>query len=100
MLDLQEVYKYGISFNKIFNYMSLSKPIIYNSNSLYNPLDKFKGGIKSNSINAKDFASAIKNFIYLSKSEKEILSEKAFKYVEKNHSYESLAIKLKYFLEN
>ena len=38
MLDLQSVYRYGISFNKIFEYMSLSKPIIYNTYTYFNPL--------------------------------------------------------------
>ena len=80
--------------------MALSKPIIYNSNSLYNPLDKFNGGIKSESLNPEDFASAIKKFLKLSKLEKEKLSKKDFKNVEKNYSYQSLSIKLNDFLKS
>ena len=94
MLDLPNVYKYGISFNKIFEYMSLSRPIVYWSCAKYDPMQNSRAGIKSISRNPKDFASAILHLINLSFEDRKKLSELAYEYVLNNHSYEKLALKL------
>ena len=100
MLDLPGIYNYGISFNKIFEYLSFSKPIIYNSNSLFNPMIYSRAGIKSPSLNEKDFANAIKYLLNLSQDEVEKLTRNGFNYVSENHSYEYLAKKLDKILSN
>ena len=98
MLDLPAIYNYGISFNKIFEYMSLSKPIIYNSYGKFNPLDLSDSAIKSKSNHPKDFADTIQYALNLSRREREDLTKRSFQYVSENHSYESLAINLNNFL--
>ena len=94
MLDLPEVYKYGISFNKIFEYMSLSRPIVYWSCAKYDPIQDSQAGIKSLSRKPKDLAIAIKLLMNSSLEDRKNLSELAYNYVMNNHSYKELAFKL------
>ena len=79
--------------------MSLSRPIIFNTYTEYNPLYLSKAGIKSNSLSPKDFAESIKYCMNLPIEEKNRLTSKAFKYVSQYHSYENLAEKLNSFLD-
>ena len=80
--------------DKIFEYMSLSRPIVYWSCAKYDPMQNSRAGIKSISRNPKDFASAILHLINLSFEDRKKLSELAYEYVLNNHSYEKLALKL------
>ena len=94
MLDLPGVYKYGISFNKIFEYMSLSRPIVYWSCAKYDPIQDSQAGIKSVSRKSKDLAMAIKHLMNSSSEDRKNFSELGYKYVLNNHSYKELALKL------
>ncbi len=100
MLDLPKIYNHGISFNKIFEYLSLSKPIVYNSYSSFNPIVFSKAGIESKSLSEKDFAEAIKYLINLPIDERNHLTKRGFEYVLKNHSYDYLAFKLEKILSD
>ena len=94
MLNLPNVYKYGISFNKIFEYMALSRPIVYWSCAKYDPIQDSRAAIKSISTKPKDFAFAIRYLMSLSYEKRKNLSDLAYNYVLTNHSYEELAHKL------
>lgn len=94
MLDLPNVYRFGISFNKIFEYMSLSRPIVYWSCAKYDPIQDSGAGIKSISRNPKDLALAIKLLINESFENRKNLSKLAYNYVLTYHSYEKLALNL------
>lgn len=91
MLPLKNLFKYGISFNKIFTYLSFSRPIIYASCASYNPLDEFNLGIKSKSMCPKSLAEAIKKFMNKSHSDRSKMARDGFEYVSKYFSYENLA---------
>ena len=55
-----DIYKYGMSFNKIFDYFASGKPIIYNIIcGKYDFLQKYKCGINVEPENAKSFAEGI-----------------------------------------
>jgi len=100
MLDLPEIYNYGVSFNKIFEYLSSSRPVIYNSNSKFNPMNYSGAGIKTASLNETDFAKSILYLLNLSLDDTERLTRNGFNYVSENHSYEYLAKRLEKILCN
>ena len=91
MLPLKNLFKYGISFNKIFTYLSLSRPIIYSSCATYNPLDDSNVGIKSKSMHPKSLAEAIKKFMKTSYRDRSKMAREGFEFVKGNYSYKFLA---------
>jgi glycosyltransferase involved in cell wall biosynthesis len=91
----KKIYKYGISANKIFDYMYAQKPIIHGFEFKNNIVNKAKCGITiqpKNSIAIKDAILELKN---KSKEELYSMGVSAKEYVINNHSYDKLALKYK-----
>lgn len=88
------LYKYGISFNKIFEYMASKKPIIFSGNVINDIVKESKSGISVEAENSLEIKKAILKIYNLNTQEREILGENGRKYVEENFSTKSLAKKL------
>lgn len=88
------LYKYGISYNKEFDYMASSKPIILAGNPANNIVEKARCGITTAPEDPEAFASAIIELYHLPKEEREAMGKRGRKYVEKYHSIPVLADKL------
>jgi len=87
-------YKYGISLNKLFDYLASGKPIIFSSNSINNPVEEAKAGITVPPDDPKKLAEAI---IVLYKMPEEKIVEMGINgrsYVEKYYSINILVDKL------
>ena len=81
------LYRFGISPNKIFDYMYSGKPIIHSVNTSNDIVQIAKAGISIQPENPKEIANTI---IEISKMEKGKLNkwgENGKKYVEENHTY-------------
>lgn len=93
LLPLKEspVFKWGISPNKLFDYMGASLPVILLCNLDNTPVDKSKGG----KVIKKDFVKGIVDFFQnTTKEELRRLGENAYKYVVEEHNWSKLALKL------
>ena len=64
----ERVSRYGISSNKLFEYLAAGKPILMNVNSVYNPGARYKCGIIYDAT-AEGIAKAIMNAYNLNKDE-------------------------------
>ncbi len=95
-LEDTPLYKYGISLNKIYDYLASGKPIIFSGSSINNPVEKAEAGLTVPPRNPQALAKGIINLYNLSAEEREEMGRKGIKYVEKYHSIEKLADK---FLE-
>jgi glycosyltransferase involved in cell wall biosynthesis len=87
------LYRFGISANKIFDYMLSGKPIIHGSNASNDPIKDAQCGI---SIPAEDVNALVKAILELknkSSKEQERIGEKGIKYVYIHHNYSVLAKK-------
>lgn len=91
-----EVYKWGISLNKLFDYMGSALPIAMLSNIGNTPIEKSGGGI--NVSTPLELAESIEKLYFDSELAKEY-GMKARLYVEKNHSWPILANKLIHVLK-
>ncbi len=60
--EASPLFKYGLSFNKIFDYLAAEKPIICDFPSNYNPVIMGNAGISVDSANPKDVAEKIQFF--------------------------------------
>jgi len=91
-----KLYRYGVSPNKLFDYMMAGKPIIH-AIEAGNDLVKESGcGISIPPEDPIAIAEAIKKLIEMSPTEREEMGKRGKEYVIKNHDYKVLAQK---FLE-
>jgi glycosyltransferase involved in cell wall biosynthesis len=87
-----DVYKYGVSMNKIFDYMASGLPIIVlNEQAVETPIEKSNGGLTVS--NPEDMASAIEK-LALDEELLKKLKSNSRSYVEENHSWEKLSERL------
>jgi len=89
-----DVFKYGISPNKIFEYLAAGKPIIMSVKTINNIAEEAKAGIIVDPGNAKAFIEGIIRIKKLSLQDRKILGDNGRKYVEKYHNIKLLADRL------
>src|SRR6267378_3254149 len=62
MRDLPELYRYGISFNKLCDYVAAGRPVLFAGNPSNNVVAEFQCGIVVPPENPQAFAAAIRKF--------------------------------------
>ncbi|QIZ69359.1 glycosyltransferase family 4 protein [Oxynema aestuarii] len=98
LLDLN-IYKYGISLNKLFEYLASSKPIVFGCAARNNPVAEANAGITVPPEDPNAMADAIKTLASLSPQERLEMGQRGRAYVEKYHSYQSLGKRLNTLIE-
>ncbi len=93
------IYKYGISLNKLFDYLAGGKPLILVGNPINNVVKETQCGIAVPSKDPKVLAEAIINLYRMSPEERQIMGRRGRAYVEKYHSIPVLADKLEKVLQ-
>ena len=94
VLDDSPLYRYGISLNKIYDFMAAGRPIVFIGSSFNDPVAESGGGISLSCRSPERIAEAI---VELAKSSSEDLNAygaKGRRYVERQHSMEKLAARL------
>ena len=91
------IYKFGMSANKLWDYMMSSRPIVMSINSGNDPVKDANCGITVKSGKAEDVAIAFDALLKKPKKELDYLGENGKKYVIKNNNYITLSKK---FLDN
>ena len=86
-----ELYRFGISANKIFDYLLAKKPIVHSVNAGNDPVQEAKAGISVAPESPQQIADAIVQLYQMSIAERKQMGENGRKYVEEHHSYEKLA---------
>jgi glycosyltransferase involved in cell wall biosynthesis len=92
-LRKKNLFKYGVSPNKIFDYMLAKKPIIHSINSPIDIVSQAKCGISVEAENPKAVADAILKIYRMPEKERKKMGESGYKFLLKNHTYEHLALK-------
>ena len=94
-LKKKDIFKYGVSPNKLFDYMFSGKPILYAINSGQNNIVQIANcGITVKAENPEAIADGIMKLYNMSKEERKKLGENGKNYVVKYFNYEFLAEKL------
>lgn len=88
------LYKYGISFNKLFDYLASGKPIIFSSNAVNNPVKEANAGVTVPPDNPYILADAIIRLYKMSPEKRRKMGMNGRKYVEKYHSIPVLVDRL------
>ena len=85
------LYQYGVSANKIWDYMMSSKPIILSIDACNDPVTEANCGITVNSHDEEDLKGAINRLINLSENDLRKLGANGKKYVIENNSYDKIS---------
>ena len=91
-----KIYRFGISANKLFDYLASAKPIIHSVDAGNDPVLEAKAGISVKPENPKEIADAILKLYKMPESKRNDLGQNGRVYVEKYHSYEQLAKQYEY----
>jgi glycosyltransferase involved in cell wall biosynthesis len=94
VLDLPQLYRFGISMNKLFDYLAAERPILIASNAANNPVADAKAGISVPAGQADMLAGAILKLAATPLEERERMGRAGREYVEQNHGFEQLAGRL------
>jgi len=93
LLDV-DIYKYGISFNKVFDYLASGKPVIMAGNPINSIIEEANCGISVQPNNPDALANAVIELARLSSEERENMGQKGREYVEKLYDTRIIANKL------
>lgn len=85
------IYKYGISPNKIFEYMLANKPILHATNTSADMVEKIGCGISILPEQPELLANTLIKFSKMSQQELEHMGNRGSKYIIENHTYHYLA---------
>lgn len=89
-LKKEKLFHFGVSPNKLFDYMYSAKPILFAIETYKSLVDKSKCGITIESENSQKIVNAILQFNSMNNSQLKVLGENGKNYVLNNHSYEKL----------
>lgn len=92
--DLPELYRFGISMNKLFDYMAAARPVIIASAAVNNPVKDAGAGLTVPPENPKELAEAILELIQMSPQELAFMGRAGRRHVAENYSYKILAERL------
>jgi glycosyltransferase involved in cell wall biosynthesis len=89
-----DLYKYGISFCKLFDYSICEKPIVWAVDSINNPVAEANCGITVPPESPVELSKAILELCELTEKERQDMGRRGYEYVMKYHSMPILAGRL------
>ncbi len=90
-----ELYQYGVSPNKLFEYMASGKPVIFATSTNENPIAKADAGAAVEPNNPRQLADEIERVLSLDNTVRDEQTRNARNYVTANNSFDVLAQKTK-----
>jgi len=94
-----EVYRWGISSNKLFDYMAAGRPVFSSTEAPLNPINEARCGFTIPPRNSKALAEAIIQLYQMSPEERMEMGKRGREYVEKYHDIRKLAAQLESVLQ-
>ncbi|MBQ4320718.1 MAG: glycosyltransferase family 4 protein [Oscillospiraceae bacterium] len=88
-----ELFRFGISFNKLFDYFAAGKPVLSDFPCPYNPSVRLEAGLQVEEPTARNIAEAVERFAAMSPEETARYAENARKGAEE-YSFRNLTMKL------
>jgi glycosyltransferase involved in cell wall biosynthesis len=98
--DLPRLYRFGISMNKLFDYLAAARPVIIASNAINNPVADAHAGLSVSAGDAGGLADAIFQLMNSDAEQREAMSRNGRRYVERHYSYAALAARFAQVLDD
>jgi len=93
-LEGLSLFKYGISSNKLFDYLASGRPILFSGNAANNPVAEAAAGISVPARAPKLLANAVIDLINLKPEDRKIMGKNGLTYVRAKHDIRLLADRL------
>ncbi|MDD5764402.1 MAG: glycosyltransferase family 4 protein, partial [Candidatus Bipolaricaulis anaerobius] len=93
-LEKSQVFKYGISPNKLFDYMIVGKPVISSVQARNNPVEEARCGLTVPPRDPQALAEAVIKVYEMPPEEREAMGRRGREYAQKHHDIRKLAEKL------
>jgi glycosyltransferase involved in cell wall biosynthesis len=87
----QPLFRFGVSLNKMFDYMMSAKPIIFAIEAGNDPIQDSGAGISIKAENPEEVAKSIRMLMELTESQRKMMGENGRQFVLKHHEYKVLA---------
>src|SRR5690625_3998025 len=97
-LNKTPVFKYGISSNKLFDYMISGKPMVFAVETSFDFAKESGNGISIEPENPAKMKNAILDLKRKSKNKLEKIGDNGIQFVQENHDLKKLALKLKEYM--
>lgn len=98
MRDLPDLYQYGISFNKLCDYVASGRPVLFAGNPNYNVVKEFGCGIVVPPEDPQSFAEAVRIFENLTVEERMAMGRNGLRCAKERFDIEMLAGRLEELL--
>lgn len=89
--DLPRLYRFGVSMNKLFDYLAAARPVIIASNAINDPVAEAGAGLSVKAGDANALADAINRLMRTTAEEREAMGRNGRRHVEQHYSYSTLA---------
>lgn len=100
VLDVPGLYQYGISMNKLFEYLAGHRPVVIASAAVNNPVDEAGCGLTVPPGNPEALASAILSLSNMSLEQRNMMGTRGRRHVESVYEYGELAGRLAGLLDD
>jgi glycosyltransferase involved in cell wall biosynthesis len=94
------VFKYGISSNKLFDFMAVGRPVIFSCDAGNNPIDEAGAGITVRPQHPESLAKGILDIASIDEADRCSMGRAGRRYIEDHHDFEQLARKLASMLDD
>lgn len=94
-----DLYKYGISPNKLFDYLAAARPILFAGNPVNNIVNEARAGVHSPDNTPEAIASTMLELVNSTEEQRTKWGRNGFDHAVTHYSYEALATKLHQRLE-
>ncbi|RLV57093.1 glycosyltransferase WbuB [Aeromicrobium phragmitis] len=94
MLHDYEVYRYGISLNKLYDYLLAARPVVFASNAPNDPISEAKAGLVVPPDDLDAFTRAMATIGNMTRKARNRMGENGRRHVVRSYSYEALTRKL------
>jgi glycosyltransferase involved in cell wall biosynthesis len=95
-----DLYRYGISPNKLHDYMAAARPTIFAGNSHNNPIAEASAGITVPPEDSGAIARAVQTLAGMSNDERWAMGLRARRHIEEHHDFTALARRLESVLQS
>lgn len=91
--DLQ-LYRWGISPNKIFDYLLAGRPVVFGVNSYNDPVSESGAGLTARPEDSEGIAAAVQQMLEMSPQERYQIGVRGYNYVLQKHNWSAVACKM------
>lgn len=94
------VFRWGISPNKLFDYLAMERPVIFAVNTPFNPVEQYNAGITVSPGDPMSLSNAIIKLASLSKEELNAMGRRGKDFILKNHHIIQLTDALEHLIRS